>query len=97
MATYTETKAILDEIATRSEANRKRIEQAKAQISTALADLTAMGSAYSGFATQLNTDAAANPGDGAWQNALAEKDQMLVDFQALKTRATDIDTAISGL
>ena len=97
MATYTETKATLDEIANRSEANRKRLEQAKAQIATALADLTAMAAAYNAFVTQLNSDAAANPADDAWQTALAEKNQMVSDFQSLKTRAQAIDTAISGL
>jgi len=97
MATFTETKATLDEIAIRSENNRKRIEQAKAQIATAKADLTAMAPAYNAFITQLNADAASNPADEAWINAKAEKDQIQADFQALKTRATTIDTAITGL
>lgn len=95
MATFTETKATLDDIAARSEANRKRLEQAKTLISTAQADLNAMGSAYSAFATQLNTDAAANSSDSAWQTALAEKDQMVSDFQALKTRASALVTAVA--
>lgn len=97
MATFTETKATLDEIAQRSEANRKRIEQAKGQITQALSDLNSMNTAYSAFVTQLNADAAANPSDAAWINALAEKNELVSDFQALKTRAESIDTAITGL
>lgn len=97
MATYTETKATLDEIATRSEQNRKRLEQARQAIAVAESDLLAMQSAYAGFATQLDTDAAANPGDVAWQTALAEKDAMQVDFQALKARATALLAAYDGV
>jgi len=97
MTTFTETKATLDDIANRSEANRKRIEQAKAQIATAEADLLAMQLAYSAFSTQLNTDAAAEPADAAWQAALAEKDQMVSDFLALKTRATSAKAALAEI
>ena len=97
MTSFTETKSTLDDIAVRSEANRKRIEQAKAQIDAAEADLIAMQTAYVPFATQLNTDAAANASDSAWQGALAQKDQMQADFVALKNRATTIKTAITGL
>jgi len=92
--TFTETKATLDDIAARSEANRKRLEQAKALISTAEADLSAMSTAYGAFAAQLNTDAAANSGDTAWQTALAEKDQMVSDFQSLKASATSLVAAV---
>jgi len=95
MAAFTETKTTLDDIAARSEANRKRLEQAKVLISTAEADLAAMPAAYGGFVTQLDTDAAANSGDTAWQNAVAEKDQMVSDFQALKARASALVVAVA--
>ena len=97
MATYTETKATLDDIAARSENNRKRIESAKSALAQAEADLNGMAAAYSGFVAQLDTDAAANPNDDAWQTALAEKNQMVADFQALKTRATNLVNAVDGL
>ena len=97
MATYTETKSTLDLIAQRSEANRKRINAAKVQIANALSDLAGMAGTYGAFATQLDTDAAANPTDEAWQTALAEKNQMVTDFQALKARAEAINTAITAL
>lgn len=97
MADFTTTKATLDDIANRSEANRKRIEQAKTLIDTAEADLIAMSSVYGSFVTQLNIDAAANAGDIAWDHALAEKNQLASDFTALKGRATAIKTAITGL
>lgn len=97
MATFTETKATLDEIAVRSEANRKRLENARTQIAQAEADLLAMQTAYSAFATQLDADAAANPADDAWQTALAEKDQMQSDFIALKNRSTALLAAYDAV
>lgn len=96
MATYTTTKAILDEIAARSEQNRKRLEQARALVDAAVSDLSAMGSAYSGFVQQLDTDAAANSGNAAWQHAEAEKDALVTDFQALRTAALAMQTALNG-
>lgn len=88
MATFTQTKAALDEIAVRSEENRKRLERARQLIVSAEADLGAMPAAYLSVITELDTEAAANPNDDAWQTALAEKDQMVADFQVLSTRAT---------
>ena len=43
--TFTQAKATLDEIAVRSESNRKRLEQARAALATASADLAAMATA----------------------------------------------------
>jgi len=97
MATYTTTKVGLDEISQRSEQNRKKLEQAKALINSAISDLTAMGTTYADFVSQLNIDAAANSGDAAWEAALAEKNELQADFQAEKSRAVIMQTAVSGL
>jgi len=90
MATYTVTKATLDEIAQRARQNEKRLEQAWALIVQAQGDLAAMQIDYSGFASELDTDAANNAGDPAWDAAKAEKDEMVGDFQATKTRADSL-------
>lgn len=95
--TYTQTKATLDEIASRSEANRKRLEQARALIVTAESDLAAMASAYGTFVTDLDAASASNAGDAAWTAAKAEKDQMVADFQAIRSRATALKTAYDGV
>lgn len=95
MSTYTQTKAVLDEIAERSEANRKRKLQAVSLLQQAQADLNAMGEYYSSFATQLATDAQNNPSDPAWQAAKAEIDLMVIDFVALKTEVDALVTAVS--
>ena len=95
--TYTEAKATLDDIAVRSENNRKRLEQAKSLIQQAESDLTSMSTVYSTFVADLDAAATANPTDDAWQTAKAEKDQMVADFQSLKTRSTNMKTAVDGL
>lgn len=97
MATFTQTKATLDEIAERSEQNRKRLEQAKGLLTAAQADLAAMTTTYGAFVTQLNADAAAAPSDVAWETAKAEKDQLVPDFSDLQTRADGMVTAVSSL
>lgn len=97
MATYTQTKATLDEISVRSESNRKKLQRARDLIAEAGGDLTAMSAAYGPFVTQLDIDAAANVGDAAWQGALAEKDQMVADFNVLQTTASAMLTAVDSV
>ena len=51
MATYTEVKTVLDEIAQRTTSNAKRVAQAKAALTQAQADLSAMPAAYGAILT----------------------------------------------
>jgi len=94
MATYTEVKQALDEIAGRTTQNSKRVAQAKAQLQQAQTDLAAMQTAYSPIVADLNQAAIDNPSDPAWQAAKAEKDQMVADFQALKATVDALVTAV---
>ena len=95
MATsYTTTKAALNEIAQRTEGNRKALDNAKAAIAAALADLTAMQTQYAGIVSDLDASATANPTDPAWQAAKHEKDLMVADFQAQRARANSLNTSV---
>lgn len=95
--TYTQAKATLDEIADRSERNRQLLERARNLIAQAETDLSNMPTEYGPFVTELNAAASAAPGDAAWQGAKAEKDHMVADFQALRTRATSLKTAYDSV
>lgn len=95
MATYTETKATLDEIARRTTANKKRRVNYRNDATTTQSDLAAMQTAYTTILNELDTQAAANPDDAAWQTAAAEKAQMVSDFQALKA-LVDADVTALG-
>jgi hypothetical protein len=96
-STYSDRKVALDEIAERIQANSKRLSQARATVSTAEADLTAMQTAYTSIVQDINTDAAANPADQAYQLQKIEKDKLVSEFQGLKTKATNIKNAIDGV
>lgn len=95
--TYTQAKATLDEIATRSENNRKNLQRARDLIASAGGDLNAMAAAYGTFVTDLDAEATANPGNAAWEGAKAEKDQMVSDFNALNARAINLLAAVDGV
>lgn len=95
--TYSEITTALDEIRARIASNRSRLASARATVLQAETDLTAMNAAYSQYVTDLNTMVTANPDDAAVQAAKADKDRLVSDFQALKTKATNIKNAIDGV
>ncbi len=78
-----------------------RIDSTIQRITDIRIELDAMGTVFpNGWldaAQFIDAQAAAAPNDDVWQNLKAEKDKLMVDFQAQKTRAITIETAISGL
>ena len=95
--TFTEAKTALDEIADRSTQNSKRLANAKTLLAQAQSDLAAMPGTYSSIISDINAEAAANPSDDAWTLAKAEKDQMVSDFQALKTEVDAVIAAVDAV
>jgi len=95
MATYTEVKQALDEIAERTVRNQQRTTQATDLLVQVQTDLQTMTTAYTTLISELNAEALANPDDMAWQTAKAEKDRLVADFQAFKTTVDALVTAIS--
>lgn len=97
MATYTETKITLDQIAGESDSARRRADNLLAAAVKIQADLADLSTNYAGFVTQLDTDAAASSGDPAWTAAKAEKDRMVSEFVAEKNRVDAMVAALTGL
>ena len=97
MATYSEIKAGLDEIAKQNEQSRKDIERSKSLLSQAESQLNSMPTVYAAFVVDVDSAATANPAVEAFQIAKSEKDELVSDFQALKTRATAIIAAVDGM
>lgn len=91
--TYSQIKSGLDDVATRTSGNRSTINRARTFLTNAQTDLSAMPLAYTGLATEINTLAAANPTDAAYQLALNEKNKLVADFQTLKAY---VDTLIAA-
>lgn len=96
MATFTQTKATLDEIAVKSESNRKSLVNARAAVASVEAALQTMVNQYSAFVAEVDVDALANPADAAWQNAKAEKDRLIADFMAIQAKAQALITAFDA-
>jgi hypothetical protein len=96
MATYTQTKATLDEIAVKSETQRKSLVNARSAVASVEAALQTMQNQYSAFIAEVEADALANPADPAWQAAKAEKDRLVADFLAVQAKAQAIITAFDA-
>ena len=87
-ATYSAIRAALNDIPERTEANRRRLVQARSQLQAAIDDIQRMELDYVTVIQDLNSQAAASPGDAVLQRAKAEKDRLAADFQELKTLIT---------
>lgn len=96
-STYSTRKTALDEIAARIQADGKRLQQARAAVATSVSDLTAMQSLYTEIIGDINTDAAANPSDQAYQLQKVEAEKLVAEFNSLKTQATATLAAIDGV
>lgn len=96
-STFSEIKAMLNEVAARIAANRARLARARGEIETAEADLAAIPSQYATILTDLIAAAQANPDDSAYQTADAERDLLTAEFNALEADATAMKAALAAL
>ena len=97
MATLTETKVTLDEIARKTNSLRLANDKLLVMAQKNEADLQEMQTKYADFATQLDLDAAANLGDPAWGLSKAEKDILQPEFVSERNRAAAMVTALTGI
>jgi len=95
--TFSKMKVGLDEIATRIRQNDQRLTQAAAYIQQAETDLAAMSAQYGTLVGDIDTAATANSGNAAYLATKAEKDLLVTEFTALKSRATALKTAVNGV
>lgn len=94
--TYTTTKSTLDEIAREITQAGQRLSAAREQLAAAEATLSGLGDKYSGFVNDLDAEAAAQ-GTALWNAAKDEKDEMVADFNAMRTRATNLLAAYDSV
>jgi len=97
MATFSEMKYALDEIARKNARAREILANGRTQIVRAQTDLGEMTSDYSGIVSDINQAAVDNPTDTAYTVLKAEKDKLVADFQDLKTYADALVTAYDGV
>ncbi len=97
MATFSQIKAVLDEIATKNARQRRYLENARASLVTAQTNLAGMPSEYSAIVADIDQAAIDNPTDEAYLLAKSEKDKLAADFQNLKTYADALIVAYDAV
>lgn len=83
------------DIATRIEAEKKRVQQARNAVNTAITELTNLGDDYTAMVTEINT--AAGQGNVAAQNYKARLDPLVSQFSAYKTAVQALKAAMDGV
>lgn len=94
--TFIEAVDTLDEIAERVNGARRRAVQARSAYGQAQTELASLPTVYAQFVSDLDAAAAAN----AWPQAAdqkAAKDQMVTEFQALRSYVESVIAAIDGV
>ena len=87
MATYSQIKNGLDEIAAKIEQARSYINNGKTSLVRAQTDLGAMPTKWSSLIADINQAAIDNPTDDVYLLSKSEKDKLVSNFQSLKTYA----------
>lgn len=95
MSTYSEKSVALDEITTKIHNAKKQLDNAQAAITAAETALAAMPTVYGTIIGDIDSFATDNNADAAALAMKARKDHLVAEFQALKTRATGMKTALS--
>lgn len=96
-STYSQIKTGLDNISSAISTARNRLTQAQQQTNTAVAELGSLQTQYASLIADINDLATAEPANAASQNAKAEKDKLVAEFQALNTLAASLKTAVDGV
>ena len=97
MATYSEIKAVLDEIAGETSKNQKLTASSRVRLVTAQTNLASMPGKYGSIISDIDQAAIDNPNDDAYQLAKSEKDKLVVDFQALKSYVDNLIAAFDSV
>ena len=94
--TFAELKTAIDSIAGRMAQNTVRVNTGRDQVSAAVIDLTAMGTAYTQVLAEVDAGVAANPSNAAWKNLQAEKDILVAEFGVQKTETETLKAAMDA-
>jgi hypothetical protein len=95
-STFSQIKSGLDAISRRIVDNRNKVVQAKTELAGVSTDLVSMGTEYSQLIADIAAALTATPNDVSIQNAKAESDRLVAEFNALKTICTNAQAAITA-
>lgn len=94
---YSQLKLKITEITTRIRDNRNRLDTAKGSAALAVTDLTAMQTAYAATVADIDAQLASAPTNAAFAAMSADKNALVAEFNALRTAATNMKTAIDAI
>jgi len=97
MATFSDMKYALDEIARKNTRARQLTEAARKELIRVQSDLGSMLADYSGMSAEIDQVAIDNPADDAYLMLKNEKDKLVTDFQNLKTYVDALVIAFDGV
>ena len=97
MATYSEKKAALDDIAGMTVHYQKIMAEGFDKFTTAMNGLGAMQSDYAAIVAEITADAAAAPDDDVLRLMAEEKNKLVADFMDAKNKAIAIRDAMGPL
>lgn len=95
--TYAQLRTISQRVLTELARNQDGLDAAASQFTSIEASLNQMGVTYSAWASQVDALATASPNDEAVTALKADKDRLVSEFNASKTRATALKTAVDGV
>ena len=93
MATYSQIKNGLDEIASKIEQARSYINNGRTSLVRAQTDLGNMPSKWSALLGEIDQAVTDNPGDAVFETAQAKKTKLIANFQDLKAYADSLVVA----
>lgn len=94
---YAEAKTGLDAVAQELASSLTQLRDVKLRADRVKQLVDALPTKYATLASQINAQAAANPGDAVWAAIKAEKDKLAGEFAALATLAAAMVTAVDSV
>jgi hypothetical protein len=95
--TFCEMTAAISEIQSRVNQDNAMIDQGIAMLNTSSSNLQGIGGSYPNFTADMNAAIAANPGNVAYSNLLAEYTETTKDLQAAYAKVSSLLNAINDV
>lgn len=95
--TFSEGRVGLDEIAVAIRNSQALLQQAKNNPTSVKNSLDQLAAGHTQLLADIDAAAASNPDNPALQNLKAEKDLLVAEFTAKRTKAVALENAVAGI
>ena len=93
---YSEARSGLQDIANNLSAVNQLLDRILQELDRIKTAMTELETKYAGMVTEINTMAANNPGT-VWTDTKVQKDELVANFNALRTRADSMISALNAI